>query len=176
MSLDYEDFASGGMSIINPSLRLPYSAYKRTAQFKREQMWKPQVDSRNPKGTQHRYWDLRDMDDNLTGNHVHEVRGQRIYRGQCKACGDVVLTVRDVSGPECRGRGNPCKRGRWPTYCTGAACQARRQQARADQSRKGMAQLRRDPSSRKRDYEFRERFELGEAAIQALQEHFRNRD
>ncbi|MGV0811738.1 hypothetical protein ABQF34_07215 [Mycolicibacterium boenickei] len=150
MSLDYEDFASGGMSIRNPSRWLPYSVYKHSAEFREKQLWKTQADSRNPNGTEHRYWELRDKDDNLTGNHVHEVRGLRICRGQCKACGDVVLTVRDVSGPEFRGRRNPGIRGRWPVYCRGSACQERRHQKRAAAQSEGMERLR--AGERRLDY------------------------
>lgn len=157
MNLDYEDFADGGgsMSIRRASTRLPFWVYKRTEEFEQKQLAKPQADSRNPNGTEHRYWELEDKDENLTGNHVHEVSGRRIYRGNCDRCHDVVLVMRDVSGPEFRGRGNRGWRGRYPKYCTG--CQDQRAQERREEARQGMARLRRDPSSRRRDFECRGR-------------------
>lgn len=128
MDFDYDDFVEGGgsMSIRRHSTLLPFWVYKHTDEFKRNQVAKAQADSRNPNGSEHRYWELEDKDGNITGNHVHESRGRRLYRGQCAECADVVIAVRDVSGAEFRGKGNPGMRGRWPKFCDG--CRGRRRE------------------------------------------------
>lgn len=143
---DYEDFASGGMSFVNPSTRLPYKLYKQTREFRQKQMWKPQQDTRNPSGTTVKRWEAY-------GGTFVEMRGTRSWFGQC-GCGCWIYSARDASTPEFRGRGNTGPKGRPPKYCTG--CRNRRSQERADEARRGMARLRRDPNSRKRDFEFRE--------------------
>jgi hypothetical protein len=126
MSLDYEDWSHNGghMHFVPVRRMIPFSMYKRTDAFKRNELAKPRADSRNPNGSEHRYWELEDKDGNLTGNHVHETRGRRLYRGECADCADVVIEVRDVSGPEFRGRGNAGLQGRWPKFCDG--CRERR--------------------------------------------------
>lgn len=122
VNFDFEDWSHGdGHMHFVPTGPVPFSWYKHTPEFKRNQQAKPLVDSRNPNGTEHRYWELKDKDGNLTGNHVHEARGRRLYRGRCAECADVVIEIRDVSGAEFRGRGNPGWRGRYPKYCDGCA-------------------------------------------------------
>ena len=150
MTFDYEDFIEGGgsMSVRRHSKRLPYRLYKQTPEFRQKQMHKPQLDTRNPNGTTVKRWEAH-------GGTWVEMRGTRSWFGQCP-CGCWIYTVRDVSTPEFRGRGNAGPKGRPPKYCTG--CRERRQQERADEARRGMARLRRDPRSRKRVFEFRERF------------------
>lgn len=150
MNLDYDDFIEGGgsMSIRRRSTWLPYHMYKHTPEFRQKQMWKPQLDTRNPSGTTVKRWHVQ-------GGTCVETRGTRSWFGQCE-CGCWIYSQRDASGPEFRGRGNPGPRGRWPKYCT--RCRERRQQEQADKARREVARLRRDPYSRKRDFEFRERF------------------
>ena len=148
MALDYDDFAYGGMSIRNSSTLLPYRLYKLTKEFEQKQLYKPQSDTRNPDGTTVKRWEVQ-------GGTCVEMRGTRSWFGQCD-CGCWIYSQRDVSTSEFRGRGNSGPKGRWPKYCAG--CRERLRQARADKARREMARLRRDPSSRKRDFEFRERF------------------
>jgi hypothetical protein len=147
MDLDYDDFADGGgsMSIRRYSTRLPLSMYKLTEEFQQKQMWKPQIDTRNPSGTTVKRWEVY-------GGRCIEMRGTRSWFGQC-GCGCWIYSARDVSTPEFRGRGNSGPKGRWPKYCVG--CRERRQQEQAADSRRAMARLRRDPSSRKRDFKHR---------------------
>ncbi len=140
------DVLKNGLTIINPPTRLPYRRYKRTAEFEQKQMWKPQLDTRNPGGTAVKRW-------SAYGWNFFEMRGVRTGYGQCVRCGCWISVHRDVSGPEFRGRGNVGPHGRPPKYCTG--CRERVQAERAEQARRRMAQLRRDPSTRKRDFEFR---------------------
>ena len=153
MDLDYEDFTDGGgsMSIRRYSTKLPFWAYKHTDEFQRNQQAKPQADSRNPNGSEHRYWELRDKDDNLTGNHVHEVRGRRLYRGECADCSDVMIEVRDVSGAEFRGTGNPGMRGRWPKFCDG--CRERRREESVQRRSAAKRKADRERQAWKRDQE-----------------------
>jgi hypothetical protein len=152
MDLDYEDFSNGGMTLHNPAAggrpRLPFRIYKLTEEFRQKQMLKPQRDTRNPRGTAVGRWEVQ-------GGTCVEMRGIRSWFGQC-GCGCWIYSERDVSTPEFRGRNNSGPKGRWPKYCAG--CRERRQQERADEARRGMARIRRDPHSRKREFEFRERF------------------
>lgn len=153
VDLDYADFDDGSMSVRRVSTSLPFRLYKLTEKFQRDQLAKPQADSRNPNGTEHRYWELEDKDGNLTGNHVHEARGRRLYRGECIGCADVVIAVRDVSGAEFRGRGNRGMRGRWPKFCN--RCRKRRQeeslQRRSAAKRKADRERMADKRTRERD-------------------------
>lgn len=102
-----------------PSAPLPFSMYKHTDRFKRNQAAKPMYASRDPQKCELRYWETKH-------GHVNEVAGKRTYRGACEACDDVVLEVRDVSGEEFRGRRNAGWRGRWPSLCDG--CRERRRE------------------------------------------------
>lgn len=145
MNLDYEDFEDGGMSYVPMSSWLPYQLYKLTPEFAAKQAPKPTYPSRDPDRSELRYWET-------THGHVNEVSGRRIYRGDCVRCHGIVLVSRDVSGPEFRGK-HPGRRGRWPMYCTN--CQELRWSERRDQAREGMARLRRDPSSRTVEFEYR---------------------
>jgi hypothetical protein len=147
MNLDYDDFTEGGgsMSIRSYSKRLPYSMYKLTEEFRQKQMLKPQQDTRNPNGTAVKRWEVY-------GGTCVEMRGTRSWFGQC-GCGCWIYSERDVSTPEFRGRGNVGPKGRPPKYCAG--CRERRQQEQAADARRAMARLRRDPSSRKRDFKHR---------------------
>ena len=120
MNLDYEDWSHGGghMHFV-PGGSMPFSMYKLTERFKRNQAAKPMYASRDPQKRELRFWETKH-------GHVNEVAGRRIYRGACEACDDVVLEVRDVSGEEFRGKGNAGRRGRWPALCDG--CRERRRE------------------------------------------------
>lgn len=119
MSLDYDDFVVGGgmMSLIPENNHIPFRWYKHTAEFKQKQMYKSQLDSRNPSGTTVKRWQFQ-------GGTCVEMRGTRSWFGQCP-CGCWIYTRRDVSSPEFRG-GDSGPKGRMPKYCTG--CRVRRRE------------------------------------------------
>lgn len=138
MPLDREDFANGGMTLHNPGMNpwdrrwLPFSLYKLTPEYEQNQMLKPQHDTRDPDGIAVKRWEVQ-------GGTCVEMRGTRSWFGQC-VCGCWIYSARDVSTYEFRGRKNTGPKGKWPKYCTG--CRERRDQERADQSRRAMSKLR----------------------------------
>lgn len=150
---DYEDFEDGGMSILNPSTRIPFALWKRLPGFETQQAAKPIYPSRDPDQSVLRFWETDDK-----RGHVHEVAGKRTFIGRCDRCDDVVLVIRAVSGPEFRGKGNPGRRGRWPRYCT--SCQDDRRSERRAESRESMRRLRANPANRRVEFERRKQFRL----------------